>query len=215
MELSEKAPKDVKLENAIISSFNDNGVPKLQVGQIIFDINGEYANANLQDEGTAIFELYEEKVVRYSVLDKEGFKVLKVNFFNDIEFGFELVRSYLERETSDYVNSFKNVDVYKPEDITDHSKMTRYNRRKAAYLCCLHRAGFKIPKDFIVKFEGNNALNNIVQVKGNINPKHGITIDQATEWFKTIWENYNSNEFFDNYKKKKDMNGPMKTSRLF
>ena len=92
MELSEKAPEDVKLENAIISSFNDNGVPKLRVGQIIFDINGEYANANLQDEGTAIFELYGEKVVRYSVLDKEGFKVLKVNFFNDIEFGFELVR---------------------------------------------------------------------------------------------------------------------------
>lgn len=32
--------------------------PKFPVGQLIFDINGEYANANLQDEGTAIFELY-------------------------------------------------------------------------------------------------------------------------------------------------------------
>ena len=204
VELSEKAPKKIdQPENEVISSFTDKGVPKLRVGQIIFDINGEYANANLQDEGTAIFELYGEKVVRYSVLDKEGFKVLKVNFFNDIEFGFELVRSYLERESSDYVNSFKNVDVYEPEDITDHSKMTRYKRRKAAYLCCLHRAGFKTPKDFKVKFEGNSTLNNLVQSEGKINPKDGITLSQATEWFKVIWENYNSNEFFDKYKKDK------------
>lgn len=204
VELSEKAPEKVyKPENEAINSFTDKGVPKLRVGQIIFDINGEYANANLQDEGTAIFELYGEKVVRYSVLDKVGFKVLKVNFFNDIEFGFELVRSYLERENSDYVNSFKNIDISKPEDTKDHSKFTRYNRRKAAYLCCLYRAGFKPPKDFEVKFEGNSTLNNEVQAKGEINPKKGINLSQATEWFKTIWEKYNTYEFFDNYKKEK------------
>ena len=38
------------------------------VGQIIFDVNGEYANTNLQDEGTAIYQLYEENVTRYSIL---------------------------------------------------------------------------------------------------------------------------------------------------
>src|SRR5690606_9919262 len=53
----------------------ESGAPKFPVGQIIFDINGEYANANLQDKGTAIFDLYSKDTVRYSILDKssEGF----------------------------------------------------------------------------------------------------------------------------------------------
>ena len=33
-----------------------------------------------------------EDVTRYSVLEKLGFKVMKVNFFNEIENGFELIR---------------------------------------------------------------------------------------------------------------------------
>jgi hypothetical protein len=66
------------------------------VGQIIFDMNGEYANANLQDEGTAIFEAYDkDSVIRYSVLEKKDFKVMKVNFYTDINAGFELIRSRL------------------------------------------------------------------------------------------------------------------------
>lgn len=68
--------------------FTKDGVPKFPVGQIIFDINGEYANANLQDEGTAIFELYKDQVTRYSVLQKPGFKVMKVNFYRDVLSGF-------------------------------------------------------------------------------------------------------------------------------
>ena len=67
-----------------LDPFGDQGIPKYPVGQIIFDINGEYANANLQDEGTAIFELFKKDVIRYSVLEKAGFKVMKVNFFTQI-----------------------------------------------------------------------------------------------------------------------------------
>lgn len=196
--LNEKTEKE-----EVFSSFTEEGVPKYPVGQIIFDINGEYANANLQDEGTAIFELYKKRVIRYSVLEKEGFKVMKVNFYNDTESGFELVRSYLDSESSDYVNSFKTINLSKPEDTTDRSKMVRYERRRAAYLCCLYRAGFKAPKDFKVKFDGNATLNTLVRADGKINPKKGISLKDATEWFKTIWENYNSSEFINNYKKEK------------
>ena len=81
-------------EEAILSLTKD-GLPKYPVGQIIFDINGEYANANLQDEGTAIFELFKDDVTRYSTLQKPGFKVMKVNFYRDISSGFELVKSHL------------------------------------------------------------------------------------------------------------------------
>src|SRR3989454_1882096 len=44
--------------------FAKDGFPRYRVGQIIFDINGEYANPNLQDEGTAIYELFQKEVLR-------------------------------------------------------------------------------------------------------------------------------------------------------
>src|SRR5207253_2823864 len=90
----------------LLDPFTQNRLPKYPVGQIIFDINGEYANPNLQDEGTAIFEIFAKQTTRYSVISKPGFKVMKVNFYQDVESGFELVRSYLAEETGDYVKSF-------------------------------------------------------------------------------------------------------------
>lgn len=61
---------------AALNPFAADGHPNYPVGQVIFDINGEYANANMQDEGTAIFELYKDMVTRYSVAQKRDFKVM-------------------------------------------------------------------------------------------------------------------------------------------
>lgn len=105
----EETPRE-KMEETL-DAFDERGMPKYRVGQIIFDINGEYANANLQDEGTAIFELYQDRVIRYSVLDKPGFKMMKVNFYKDVPSGFELIQGNLAYETADYVKSFLAVDL--------------------------------------------------------------------------------------------------------
>ena len=91
--MSEKAPEQLSEVNAgdtaqYYDALNQDGIPVFPVGQIIFDINGEYANANLQDEGTAIFELYKDQVTRFSVLQKPGFKVMKVNFYNEYHLWF-------------------------------------------------------------------------------------------------------------------------------
>src|SRR5690606_20404257 len=107
VQISSKATKklaDVSTENVeeFLKSFEDGGAPKFPVGQIIFDINGEYANANLQD-GNAISDRYEDDVTKYSVLKKDGFTVMKVNFFKQIQSGFELVKSFLYDENGDYV----------------------------------------------------------------------------------------------------------------
>jgi hypothetical protein len=64
------------------------------VGQIIFDVNGEYANDNQQDEGTAIYQLYGNEVTRYSILEKPQFKVMKLNFYREVLEGFESVRTF-------------------------------------------------------------------------------------------------------------------------
>ncbi len=180
--------------------FDDAGFPKYPVGQIIFDINGEYANANLQDEGTAIFEMFKDQVLRYSTIEKDGFKVMKVNFYQDLHAGFELVRSHLENETGDYVASFRSIDFTSPDDPKDYSANTRYGRKKAAYLCCLKRAGFPVPTAFRVKFDGNKDLNKLVQKEGKIDPSKGLTLEDAANWFAAIWDNYESDPFFSNYR---------------
>ncbi|MBZ0284288.1 MAG: DUF87 domain-containing protein [Anaerolineae bacterium] len=183
-----------------LEALTKDGIPKYPVGQIIFDINGEYANANLQDEGTAIFDLYREHVTRYSVVQKVGFKVMKVNFYHDIVSGFELVKSQLAEDTSDYVKSFLSIDLEEPEDPTDISAQTRYKRKVAAYCCCLFSAGFRTPDKFSITFEGAKELNDLC---AGIDPSKGISLQQATNWFSTVWDNYTSSDFITKYQKTK------------
>ena len=201
-EISKKAPERKLLDETDLgNSFTEKGVPVYPVGQIIFDVNGEYANPNLQDEGTAIYELYKDDVVRYSVIEKPGFEVMKVNFYKEIENGFSLIRSYLENNkvTGDYVNNFVAVDLSFPENYeSDRSLKTRTDRIKAAYLCCLKEAGFEVPSSFRVNFSGKAEINSKVK----IDPSKWVTLEKAATWFKWIWTNYNSCDFFSKYKNK-------------
>ena len=132
---------------------------------MIFDINGEYANKNLQDEGTAIFEKYKDITVRYSILEKadESFKIMKVNFYKDIETGFGYICSALEDDSGDYITSLTVIDFTTPPIDGDHfSEWTGFNRIKAIYCCCLNKAGFKTPSGFKVKFKCDASLKKIV-----------------------------------------------------
>jgi len=188
-----------------LNSFDANGAPKFPVGQIIFDVNGEYANENMQDEGTAISEMYSDQVTRYSVLEKPGFEVMKVNFYNQIISGFELVKSYLSDDSSEYVKSFCAITLNKPEDESNKNAMIRWERKIAAYLCCLKAANFEPPSDMkTVKFQGNRILNTLVKPDGSLKPEYGISFDQATNWFLKVWEEYGSNDYFKEYRSKKD-----------
>jgi DNA helicase HerA-like ATPase len=187
-----------------LEPFTDAGLPKYPVGQIIFDINGEYANPNLQDEGTAIFEMFQDQTIRFSTIRKPDFKVMKVNFYRDVLSGFELVRSHLGESTGNYIESFRAVDLEEPDDYaTNFSAKARHDRRIAAYLCCLYRAGFNPPAGFEVRFQGNGELNNIVKSDGSIDPSSGISLEEASNWFATIWDNYNSDPYFPKYRNEK------------
>lgn len=181
--------------------FTREGAPQYPVGQIIFDVNGEYANPNMQDDGTAIYELYKDKVTRYSVLEKPDipdFKVLKVNFYRELESGFELIKNYFDNNkiSGDYVNNFAAVNLSLPEDPSDFSGKTRIDRIRAAYLCCLFKAGFIPPSNFLIKFSGNKELNEL------FDPSKGLSLRDATSWFESVWKNYES-EFFQDYLKRK------------
>ena len=205
-EISQKASPSTQIVSTSVAdnlkSFDDYGNPKLPVGQIIFDINGEYANANMQDSGTAIFEKYRDLTTRYSVLDKEDFKILKLNFYNDIEAGFDLICNTLEGETGDYIKSFLAIDFTKPDPNENRGDYTRWQRKVAAYQCCLSKAGYRVPSGFKLTFPGKKEINCAIKENDEIDPSKGISIDDAITWFTWVAENYNSNEFFDNYKKK-------------
>ena len=193
-----------KVEN-ILDPFDKVGLSKYPVGQIIFDINGEYANANLQDEGTAIFELFKKETIRYSVIEKDGFEIMKVNFYKDVYSGFNLVSNHFKQigDKSDYVNSFLAVNLDFPDDYeSDYSARTRYDRKKAAYLCCLYRAGFPAPDKFKISFQGAKELNSLVREKNPIDPTKGISLEDATTWFTRIWDNYKKWDYLTEYPKK-------------
>ncbi|HLO60128.1 MAG TPA: DUF87 domain-containing protein [Bacteroidales bacterium] len=183
-------------ENLLEAFDNSTGAPKLPVGQIIFDINGEYANANLQDEGTAIFDMYKELVIRYSVLDKtdEGFRVLKTNFYSEIQAGFELVRSTLTSNPSNYIQSICAMDLNIPEGyIKPISEKTSdeknaanlYDRKVALYKACLYAAGFKTNNNRVKFFGDTKTINTIIP---EIKPHEGITLEECITWFTALYE---------------------------
>jgi len=201
MSQTAKSTKPVSTEMQDLLEPFAGGLPKLPVGQIVFDINGEYANANLQDEGTAIFEKYKTLTHRYSVIAKRGFKVMMVNFYQDVARGFELVRSHLEADTADYVQAFTSIDLSPPEDDSDFSAKTRYERRIAAYQCCLHAAGLELPKNHTVSFTGAKDINSSIKSGQVIDPKHGLSIADAKAYWDWVFDNQD-NKFFQDYKAK-------------
>jgi hypothetical protein len=137
-----------------------------------------------------IIQASRDQTTRYSTIKKDGFKVMKVNFYRDIIPGFKKICDHLSRDGADYVKSFLSIDLAEPEDKSDKSAMTRYGRKKAAYLCCLYKADFKVPEGYEeVKFEGNKQLNEIVWSDGGLDPSKGITFQDACDWFTTIWDN--------------------------
>ena len=190
---------DTADENGIdIKPFEDNGIPKYKVGQIIFDMNGEYANANLQDDGTAIFEKYKDITSRYSVLDKPGFKIMRINFYKEIMEGFAFICTSLTDETGDYVKDFIAIDWQEPEDTNKHgSAYTRWNRKIAAYQCCLKAAGFPVPVGHRIYFKSNETLNNLIFPNKTIDPSKGISLDEATVFWRWVAENQTHTYFAD------------------
>ena len=203
-ELSKKAISKITTGNIEekMDPYDENEIPKEKVGQIIFDINGEYANKNLQD-GTAIFEKYKHDVTRYSVLEKDDFEVLKINFYKDIPAGQELMRGYFKQfgKQSDYVEDFLGVSLEKEEGLQGGDKI-RYDRKIAAYKCCLKLAGFAVTGSSKIYFEGHNEINEQVK-EGGINPKNGVSYDDAIIWFTQVWKNYDEWDYLKNYESKK------------
>lgn len=181
-----------------------------KIGQIVFDVNGEYANVNLQDSGTAIFDLFQEDTVRYSTVPKEGFRELKANFYRDVDVGWELIISdpVISSDGTRFISNFRSVTVARPRE-DDRSAQARWERKLAVYFAILARAGFQPPAKLTVSFSANKEVRDAVNLPSMIADKKGklnLTIQQAQAWWDQLWSIYEEDPTgcFRDYRNKND-----------
>jgi Helicase HerA, central domain len=128
------------------------GVP---IGQLIFDLNGEYANANHQDDGSSIADVFREDTIRYRGLETRGFRDLRNNFYTALGPGLTTLQTLLDQDklnSSADIRNFIEMSLDEP-DINEHAEHRRWMLRRAVYLAMLHKAGYVAPKDFKLKFQ--------------------------------------------------------------
>ena len=121
-----------------------------QIGQLIFDIDGEYANDNLQDESKSIYSMYEDQCEVYSFNPKnEKQKPLKMNFFLHPNESITILRDLLEddQKKSNYITNFSNTDLPsfdEVEQIEDWGDKIRAKRLILIYWAILIKSDFQI-----------------------------------------------------------------------
>ena len=143
-----------------------------RVGQVIFDLSGEYAQDNWQD-GKGLHRVHETiglarepEVATYGLIrvpwDKPR-RVMKLNFFgnpipvrwtteaveNELEqllAGRVIVNNIMEAETDRYTTGFRDADVSVPQSATgNRGAQVRYQRTILAYRTALYTAGLTPP----------------------------------------------------------------------
>ncbi len=161
----------------------------LKIGQIIYDLNGEYANANQQDKGS-IAEVYPKDTVRYRIIPVAGFQPILNNFYTQIQEGHATLRALIEANRlprSADLEAFQSIifDEPRKEDFDDEDEWAkhnaRYRRKVAAYHAVLARAGFELPKGFQIQFEASAIVCKLVNP--SVDPNDGLTATQAFTWF--------------------------------
>lgn len=119
------------------------------VGQLIFDINGEYANDNPQDGNLSLRSKHADRCLVYALNPREGTdyaKQLKLNFYEQPESCIEVLSSLLDQNKRNaiYIKSFASVKLPSIPDILQLpiGDRTRPIRKVLLYWAILKAAGF-------------------------------------------------------------------------
>jgi DNA helicase HerA-like ATPase len=139
-----------------------------RIGQIVFDPNGEYANENTQDAGsanpTAIKNVWmcapppqQEQVmgdvITYGITKHRhdpDRRLMLLNFYVEmnLQIGKEIIDNALAEDSTKYVSNFRDVSLA-PPTTDDKGDQCRHHRRVLCYRALLHKAGLKAPASML------------------------------------------------------------------
>ena len=119
------------------------------VGQLIFDINGEYANDNPQDESSSLKSAYPNRCEVYALTKKQNTdsKPLRLNFYENPDSSHNIIGALLKEagKNSIYITTFLSVDMPTIESLKElpPDEEKRARRKILMYWAILHRAGYQ------------------------------------------------------------------------
>ena len=170
----------------------------VKVGQIIFDINGEYANATVQDDGSSIAAVFGDDCVRYRAADTQGFQDLRINFYEEPAQGLALIVDLFRKDPPPYsgqdLDTFLGSSLEEP-DRTSHGDHTRWEVLCSVWRCMLFKAGFKAPAGFqvavplaekLVKQVTRFAQSQTPPIAVNVPASAKVSLEEACEWFEML-----------------------------
>lgn len=196
----------IKIIISAIEKLNQSKDKDEKIGQIVFDINGEYTFSNEQDKGS-IYEKFSNNVTRFSTSLKKAHqhsdvKAVQYDFYKDetLEESFNLLCDEIALiKTADYFKDFRSIDMFDESD--DREAKSARDRKRAIYKCILYMARFEQSPDYKLKFYRFTLQDSTKdeQDKKENKPHEGITIKEACKYF----ENLDFKEVSDKYKQDK------------
>lgn len=132
----------------IVQSLIETTKETKNVGQLIFDINGEYANDNPQDKSRSIASAYPKQCVVYALTKKEKTesKPLKLDFYEHPDSSHRIIATLLGEAGRDsiYIERFLSVDIPGFDVLADleEGDKKRAMRKILIYWAILKKAGF-------------------------------------------------------------------------
>lgn len=164
----------------------------IKIGQLIYDINGEYANANDQDKGS-ISAIFNDDCIKYRMIETSGFSTILNNFYEQLQEGHNIICECIKERSSSVaqdIGQFMGLSFDMPED---NEEKYKYFRKVALYKTLLYVAGFEVAPTYIVKFLTNEKIRQITGInKDTI--KVGLTLEEAKQFFIKIRENRENEE---------------------
>ena len=193
----------IKQTVSVVKEISDKH--NLKIGQLIFDINGEYANANRQDSGS-ISTIFQNECVKYRTKVSDGFEPLLNNFYEQLQEGLYIIRDLIKEARKDGsadIDTFINMSLEKPDE-TDYGEMTKWKVKVALYKTLLMKSGYEFSGTFNIAFpvakpivaRVNERLNDV----DNINPDKGMSFEEAEKWFRAVREANKENPILNSSK---------------
>lgn len=135
----------------IAQSIIENTNETKNVGQLIFDINGEYANDNPQDGNTSLRSAFTDRCVVYALSEKVSTPShpLKLNFYERPDSTMPIIAGFLRQygKPSAYIDAFASVElpsIHEVETSSDRGAKNRMMRKLQIFWAILFKAGFDV-----------------------------------------------------------------------